>query len=116
MQAVDELRSRHVQQQAVDSSQLQVEVGLGPPPNITFSPPTDTTTVVADVGGQIAVAVGTRVGIDVQAPLATGTVAEVDRSDGMNLVSLGHASGPGKGALVPRSRRSKVAQVLSLPV
>lgn len=69
MHAVDELRSRHVQQQAVDSSQLQVEVGLGPPPNITFSPPTDTT-----VGGQVGVAVGTRV--DVQAPLASGSVAE----------------------------------------
>lgn len=76
MQAVDELRSRHVQQQAVDSSQLQV--GLGPP-NITFSPPTDTT-VVADVGGQ------GEDGIDVQAPLALGTVAEVNRS--MNLASL----------------------------
>lgn len=76
MHAVDELRSRHAQQQAVDSdsSQLQVEVevvGLGPPPGITPSPPTDTT-----VGGQIAVAVGIRVGIDVQAPLALGTVAE----------------------------------------
>lgn len=110
MQAVDELRSRHAQQQAVDSSQLQVEVGLGPPPNITFSPPTDTT-----VGGQVAVAVGIRVGIDVQAPLASGSVAEVNRSDGMNLASesLGHACG--KGALVPRSRRSKVAQVLIEP-
>lgn len=73
MHAVDELRSRHAQQQAVDSdsSRLQVEVGLGPPPNITFSPPTDTT-----VGGHVGVAVGIRVGIDVQAPLATGSVAE----------------------------------------
>lgn len=76
MHAVDELRSRHAQQQAVDSdsSRLQVEVvGLGPPPGITPSPPTDTT-----VGGQVGVAVGIRVGIDVQAPLALGSVAEVN--------------------------------------
>lgn len=88
MQAADELRSRHAQQQAVDSdsSQLQVEVevvGLGPPPGITPSPPTDTPTV----GGQVGVAVGIRVGIDVQAPLASGSVAEDNRSDGMNLAS-----------------------------
>lgn len=82
MHAVDGLRSRHAQQQAVDSDssqlQVEVEVGLGPPPGITFLPPTDTTTVVADVGGQVgvAVAVGIRVGIDVQARVASGSVAE----------------------------------------
>lgn len=71
MHAVDELRSRHAQQQAAvasDLSHLQVEVvGLGPPPGITPSPPTLTT-----VGGQV----GARVGIDVQAPSASGSVAE----------------------------------------
>lgn len=84
MHAVDGLRSRHAQQQAVDSdsSQIEVEVGLGPPPGITPSPPTDTT-----VGGQVGVAVGIRVGIDVQAPSASGSVAEDNRSDGTNLAS-----------------------------
>lgn len=108
MHAVDELRSRHAQQQAAvdsDSSRLQVEVevvGLGPPPGITPSPPTDTT-----VGGQVGVAVGTRVGIDVQAPLASGSVAEDNRSDGMNLASLDMPVDLAKEPLYPGADAAK---------
>lgn len=37
------------------------------------------------------------------------------RQPAVTVRTLRHASGPGKGALVPRSRRSKVAQVLIEP-